>query len=251
MDQLPQYAWIGALLFARLGTVMMLAPGWGEAAIPATFRLAAAVLATAALAPGLAASAPAVPQTFAGIVPLVGMEVFTGLVLGGAVRILMSAMQVAGTIIGIASGLGFAQQIDPMVGQQSAIFSAFFSLLGVLLVTSIGLHRVMIEAAAESYLRFPPGAWPPLGDAVSYFVQAVSDAFRLGMQIAAPVLVFSLVFNIAIGLANRLVPQVQMFMILMPIGVLLSIAVTALGFGAGAMVWLEAMDQQARVFAPQ
>ena len=51
MDWLNQYAWIGALLFARLGSVMMLAPGWGEQAVPATVRLAAAVLATAALAP--------------------------------------------------------------------------------------------------------------------------------------------------------------------------------------------------------
>jgi flagellar biosynthetic protein FliR len=251
MDQLADFAWIGALLFARIGTVLMLAPGWGELAIPTTFRLSAAVLATAALAPVLADSAPPLPSTFAGIIPLVLMEVFTGVILGGGARLLMSALQVAGTTIGVAGGLGFAQQLDPMAGEQGAIFSAFFSLVGVLLVTSIGLHRVMIDAAAESYARFPPGGWPPLGDAVSYFVGAVADAFRLGIQIAAPVLVFALVFNLAIGLANRLVPQVQMFMILMPIGVLLGIATTALGLGAGMMVWLEAMERQAAVFAPQ
>jgi flagellar biosynthetic protein FliR len=217
----------------------MVAPGWGEQAAPATLRLAAAVLVTAALAPALAGTIPAQPANITGAIPIIAAEIVIGLMLGGAARLLMSALQVAGATAGIASGLGFAQQIDPVASQPAAIFSGFFSLMGVLLVMAAGLHRVMIQAAADSYALFPPGTFPPIGDASMFVIDAVSNAFRLGIQIAAPVLVFSLIFNLSLGLVSRLIPQIQVFLIAMPLSVLLGVAVIALGLGGGLMVWLD------------
>jgi flagellar biosynthesis protein FliR len=248
LDWLSQYAWIGALLFARLGAVMMLAPGWGEQAAPATLRLAAAVLVTAVLAPTLAGNTPLQPANIAAAVPLIAVEILIGLMLGGGARLMMSALQVAGATVGIASGLGFAQQVDPIASQPAAIFSGFFSLMGVVLVMSAGLHRIMIQAAADSYSIFPVGTFPPIGDASVFVIDAVANAFRLGIQIAAPVLIFSLIFNIALGLVSRLIPQVQVFMTAMPLSIILSLAVIALGLGGGMMIWLEAMETQMRVF---
>lgn len=248
MDWLNQYAWIGALLFARLGAVLMIAPGWGEQTAPATMRLGVAVLVTAVLAPNLAANAPAMPRDIVGAIPLVITEVIIGLLLGAGARLMMSALQVAGATVGIASGLGFAQQVDPIASQPAAIFSGFFSMLGVVLIMSAGLHRVMIQAAADSYAIFPPGAFPPIGDASEFIIGSVSTAFRLGIQIAAPVLIFSLIFNISLGLVSRLIPQVQIFMTAMPLSVMLGLAVTALGLGGGLMVWLDEMNRQTHVF---
>lgn len=247
MDWLTQYAWIGALLFARLGAVLMVAPVWGEQAVPASFRLALAVLVTASLAPSLVGNAPAMPGDPVAAIPLIISEVVIGLILGVGARIMMSALQVAGATVGIASGLGFAQQIDPIASQPAAIFSGFFSLMGVVLILGAGLHRVMIEAAGDSYAIFPVGGFPPVGDALEFVVSAVSNAFRIGIQIAAPVLIFSLIFNIALGLVSRLIPQVQVFMTAMPLSVMLGLAVTALGLGGGLMVWLEAMETQMRL----
>jgi flagellar biosynthetic protein FliR len=79
-------------------------------------------------------------------------------------------------------------------------------------------------------------------------IDAVSNSFRLGIQIAAPVLIFSLIFNIALGLISRLIPQVQIFMTTMPLSIILSLAVIALGLGGGLMMWLDAMETQMRVF---
>ncbi|MDP3495237.1 MAG: flagellar biosynthetic protein FliR [Hyphomonadaceae bacterium] len=247
MDWLNQYAWIGALLFARLGAVMMIAPGWGEQTTPAMMRLGVAVLVTATLAPTLAGNAPPLPADIIGAIPMVITEVIIGLILGLGARLMMSALQVAGATVGLASGLGFAQQVDPIASQPAAIFSGFFSMMGVVLIMSAGLHRVMIEAAADSYILFPPGAFPPVGDALTFVVDAVSNSFRLGIQIAAPVLIFSLVFNVALGLISRLIPQVQVFMTAMPLSVMLGLAVTALGLGGGMMVWLQEMDRQMHI----
>jgi flagellar biosynthetic protein FliR len=203
---------------------------------------------TAALAPALAATAPQPPADIIMAIPLIVFEVIIGLILGLGARLMMSALQVAGATAGLASGLGFAQQVDPIASQPAAIFSGFFSLLGLLLIMSAGLHRVMLEAAADSYQIFPPGAFPPIGDASSFMIDAVSNSFRLGIQIAAPVLVFSLIFNIALGLISRLIPQVQVFMTGLPLSIILSLAVIALGLGGGLMMWLEAMETQMRVF---
>lgn len=247
MDWLNQYAWIGALLFARLGAVLMVAPVWGEQAVPATFRLGLAVLVTATLAPSLAVNAPPMPANIINAIPLIINEIIIGLIMGLGARLMMSALQVAGATAGIASGLGFAQQIDPIASQPAAIFSGFFSLLGLVLIMSVGLHRVMIEAASDSYIMFPPGAFPPIGDATQFVIDAVSSSFRLGIQIAAPVLIFSLIFNVALGLVSRLIPQVQVFMTALPLSVTLGLAAIALGLGGGMMVWLDAMETQMRL----
>lgn len=248
MDWLTQYAWIGTLLFARLGAVLMVAPAWGEQSTPPMMRLGVAVLITATLAPTLAGNAPTMPTQITGAIPMIISEVIIGLILGLGARLMMSALQVAGATVGIASGLGFAQQVDPIASQPAAIFSGFFSLMGVVLIMTAGLHRVMIEAAADSYTIFPPGAFPPIGDASSFVIDAVSNSFRLGIQIAAPVLIFSLVFNVALGLISRLIPQVQIFMTAMPLSVMLSLAVLALGMGGGMMIWLQTMEAQMRIF---
>ncbi len=247
MDWLTQYAWIGTLLFARLGAVLMIAPVWGEQTTPPMMRLGLAVLVTAVLAPSLAVSAPRPPAEIIMAIPLILSEVLIGLIMGLGARLMMSALQVAGATVGIASGLGFAQQLDPIASQPAAIFSGFFSLMGVVLIMAAGLHRVMIEAAADSYVIFPPGAFPPIGDASVFVIDAVSNSFRLGIQIAAPVLIFSLIFNIALGLISRLIPQVQVFMTAMPLSVMMGIAVIALGLGGGLTIWLEAMETQMRL----
>jgi flagellar biosynthetic protein FliR len=226
----------------------MLAPGWGEAAAPASLRLAAAVLVTAVLAPTLAGQTPPMPREFGAMIPLIACEIIVGLMLGGGARLMMSALQVAGATAGIASGLGFAQQVDPIASQPAAIFSGFFSLMGVVLVMSAGLHRVMIEAAVDSYTIFPPGKLPLVGDASVFVIDAVANSFRLGIQIAAPVVIFSLIFNIALGLVSRLLPQIQVFMIAMPLSIMLGLAVIALGMGGGLLVWLGEMDHQINQF---
>ncbi len=246
MEWLTQYAWVGALLFGRIGSIMMLAPGLGEQTTPAQMRLGFAVLVTAIMAPALAASVPAMPRGYAAALPLIVGEVVTGLLMGAGARLIMSAMQVAGSAVGVASGLGFAQQVDPMAGQPAAIFSGFFSLMGVVLVMAAGLHREMIAAAAESYRVFPPGVLPRIGDASMFIIDASANALRLGIQIAAPVLVFSLIFNITLGLASRLVPQIQIFMVAMPATVLLGLAVAAMGLGGGMMAWMSEMQRQTR-----
>lgn len=247
---LSTYAWAGALLFARIGAVLMLAPGWGESAVPVRFRLVAVLLSTAVLAPTLAAQLPEAPPTVGLAVVQVISEVLVGLMIGAVGRLMMSALQVAGQVIGMQSGLGFAQQLDPTIGQSGALIGVFLSMTAIVLIFATGIHRLMLQAAADSYQIFRPGDPLAMGDAAEWAVEAVSAAFRIGLQMAAPIVVFAMVFNLAVGLVSRLIPQVQIYFIAMPSQIMVGLAILAFVLGGGLLIWLEALERVARLESP-
>ncbi|MFC7292047.1 flagellar biosynthetic protein FliR [Hirschia litorea] len=250
MDVLSPYIWVGALLFCRIGTVLMLAPGWGESAVPATFRLAAGLLATMALAPVLADQMPPPPAVLTDGLFLIVSEILVGLMMGAGARILMSGLQIGGSIIGISSGLAMAQQFDPMAGASGAVLGVFMSMTALVLIMAAGIHRDMLQAAVDSYQLFRPGDPLPVGDAAQWELGALSTAFKLGLQIAAPILVVALIFNLAIGLVARLIPQVQIFFIAMPIQVMLGLSIMTFILGGGLLVWLDTLGRYARLEGP-
>ncbi|WP_155825877.1 flagellar biosynthetic protein FliR [Hirschia maritima] len=244
------YTWAGALLFCRIGAVLMLAPGWGESSVPARFRLSAALLATFAIAPTLTNEIPPIPENVSQSVTLIISEILIGIMMGAGARILMSALQVGGQVIGISSGLAMANQFDPTVGSSGAILGVFMSMTAIVLIFAAGIHRDMLQAAVDSYQLFKPGEPLPIGDAAQWELGAMATAFKLGIQIAAPVLVVALVFNLSIGLVARLIPQVQIFFIAMPIQVMLGLSIMTFILGGGLLVWLDTLGRYARLEGP-
>ncbi len=220
----------------------MLAPGWGEQSVPARFRLTAALMATLALAPGLIGTLPAQPEGLGAALFLVIGEVLIGLMLGAAARMFMSAANVAGQVTAMHTGLAAAMQFDPMQQAQGNLMSAFFSLIAVVLVLSAGVHRWMLQGAVDSYTLFPPGVYPDMADVAEYGTRAFVESFRLGLQIAAPAIAFGLIFNLALGLAARLIPQIQIFFIALPSSIMLGLVVVMIGMGSGFLAWLNGFD---------
>lgn len=243
MNALLPYVWVGTLLFARIGSVLMLAPGWGEQAVPARFRLSAALLAVFALSPSLIGKIPALPETFSSMIILLIGEILIGLMFGAAARMFMASAAIAGQVVSMHTGLGFAMQMDPMSQQQGTVLSTFFGLIATLLVLGAGIHRWMLQGAVDSYDLFPPGTMPHVGDAAEYGITAFTEAFRLGLQIAAPAIAFGLIFNLALGLAARLIPQIQIYFIAMPSSIMLGLIITAIGMGAGLLAWMNSFDR--------
>ncbi|MGE0046071.1 MAG: flagellar biosynthetic protein FliR [Hyphomonadaceae bacterium] len=240
--------WAGMLVFARVGALIMLMPGIGEAAIPARARLGFAILLSACIAPLLAPSIPAPPDepwAMAGV--LIG-EILIGLMLGAALRMLMTALATAGQIMGMETGLAFAQTADPSQTQQGAVFSVFLGLLGIVLIFATNLHHVFIEGVRGSYAVFSPGARIEAGDAAQLAINAVSQSFRIGLQIAAPVLVGGLIFRAGLGVLARLIPSIQVFFVALPLQIMGGFMLIALGLSAGMLVWLDSMQSYATNF---
>ena len=205
-----------ALIFTRLGTMLMLLPAIGESLIPARARVVLAFGMAFILFPLVRNQFPALPTGMATLMVLLGGELLVGLFIGGAARLVMSTMQFAGGIIAFQTGLAFAQSFDPTQGVQSAIVGSFLSILGVMLVFAFDLHHLMIMAMHDSFELFPPGVMLPVGDVTQVVVDLVANSFRVSLQLAAPFMVFGLVFYFGLGVLTKLMPQVQVFFVAMP-----------------------------------
>lgn len=249
IDFLPETAFTFMLIFSRLAAMIMLMPALGETSIPAQVRLVMAFLLTLVMMPLVASTYGAIPQTVPGLAFIVVTEIAVGLFIGGAARIIMSALHVAGNIIALQMSLAFAQNVDPTQGQQGVLISNFLSLLAVTLIFATHLDHLLIAAMRDSYELFIPGQAIPVGDFSQMMVQLVSDSFRIGLQLAAPFLVFGLVFYVGIGILSRLMPQIQIFFIAMPANIMLGFVLLLFLLGAMMTWFLQGFEQSISMFA--
>lgn len=239
------------LVFARCGAMIMLLPGFGESYVPPRVRLSFAIVFAILLAPIVAPTLPKEPPEFGAAMALLFGEIVIGLLLGAVSRILMSALSNAGQIVGLETGLAFAQMTDPTQGQAAGqVISVFLGLLGVTMIFATGLHHLFLGAIVGSYDAFPPAGFPDLGDASALAVKAVGDSFRIGVQMAAPLMLAGLIFRIGLGVLSRLIPQIQVFFIAMPINVLGGFIIFALGLSASILIWLDSLQRFAGALAP-
>jgi flagellar biosynthesis protein FliR len=217
---LPVLAATFMLVFARVGAMVMLLPGLGESNIPVRIKLAIALMLTLIILP---LHRQAYHVDMQSMVPLVVMtihELIVGIVLGATARVTLSALQVGGSVIAQQMGLGFVTSVDPTQGQQGVLIGNFLTMLGVTLLFATDSHYLVIAALNDSYKIFSPSDLMPSGDIAALATRAFTAAFRIGIQLSAPFLVFGLVFNVGLGVLARLMPQMQVYFVGVPLSIL-------------------------------
>ncbi|OYW28489.1 MAG: flagellar biosynthetic protein FliR [Caulobacter sp. 12-67-6] len=231
--------YVAGLVFARVGAMVMLMPGIGDTSVPARVRLGFALLMSLLLTPLLQNTVPGVPTSVGGLWGQVSHEILIGLMIGSVLKLFFTAMSTAGEVISMQTTLSFAQTTNPSMGQSSTAVATFLSMLGLTLIMATDLHHLFIGAIVKSYDLFPFSRAVPVNDAATLAVRTVADSFSLGIQLAAPVIVFSLVFNLATGLVGRVMPSFQIFFVASPLSVILGLSLLALSLGGIAMVWTD------------
>jgi flagellar biosynthesis protein FliR len=237
------------LVFARVGSMVMLLPAIGEMGVPPRVRLVLALAIALALTPQVQANYPAIaPSTFLQLTILVLQEVTAGILVGAMARIIMSALSVAGFLIATQTGLAYAQTIDPTQNTQGAVLGNFMTLLGTTLIFTTNLHHLAIGAVAGSYKMLPPGAHLPTEDMAQLVINLTSSSFALGFQLAAPFLVFSFAVYAGLGVLARLMPQLQVFFVAVPINIMCGFFILLAVVGALMSVFLDYYATQMAVF---
>jgi flagellar biosynthetic protein FliR len=231
---LPVLAAAFMLAFARIGAMVMLMPGLGEANIPVRIKLSIALLLTLIILPLHRSAYHIDMESMTALVVLMLHEIIIGIVLGATARVTLSALQVAGSIIAQQMGLGFVTSVDPTQGQQGLLVGNFLTILGVTLLFATDSHHLVIAALNESYTIFSPGETMASGDVAALATRAFAAAFRIGLQLSAPFLVFGLVFNIGLGVLARLMPQMQVYFVGVPLSIFAGFLI--LGFVLAAMM---------------
>jgi flagellar biosynthetic protein FliR len=204
------------LVFTRVGAALMWLPGVGTAAVPVNVRLAIALLASLALVAPLAPVLPEPPAQPSGLAILLAGEALIGTMFGLIGRVLLAALQTAGTFLALFASIANAFVNDPVAEQQSSTVSGFLSLLGATLIVATDLHEVMLRALVGTYGLFVPGEPLPVGDVADLFARQVSDSFRLGFQLASPFLISAMIYNVGLGVLGRLMPTLHVFFFGLP-----------------------------------
>lgn len=236
------------LTFVRIGTAMMLFPGIGDTYTPLRVRLFMGLGITLVLFPVLS---PVMPQEIPGTYEffmLLMREFVVGAFIGTAARILLMALDTAGMIISLQAGLSNAQLFNPALATQGSIIGAFLVITGSMLIFVTDLHHLLIYGLVNSYELFPVASVPEYSTMAEFITKAVGTAFYTGVRVAAPFLVITLLLYIGMGVLARLMPQVQVFLLAIPVQIMLAFTVMALTLVAGLTYWLSFYEQGMRFF---
>lgn len=236
------------MVFARLGSALMLLPGFGEAYVPQRIRLVFALMASLVLMPMLADRLPAMPAAFDRFAGLLLLEIGIGLFFGMMTRLILLGTQTAGSVIALQIGMASALVADPTTQQQAAVTGNFLLALTVVLIFATGLDHMTIKGLIGTYGIFPPGVVPPMGDVANHAARIVADSFAVGIQMATPFLVYGIVFAVALGLLARLMPTLQVFFIAMPVQLLAGLALMAVSVTAMMLFFLGSYEERMSVF---
>lgn len=206
------------LVFCRIGACLMILPGFGSARIPAKIRLFIAMGATLALAPILIGSVePLVKDGAASsLLQAIGSELLIGFLIGLMGRLFFEALRfIAITVtqvIGLAGIPGGGIEDD----EQLPPIAALFSITAVTMMFITDQHWLIVRGLVDSYTTIPPEEGFRVQTGLIDIVDQIASVFVLALRLGSPFIVYSIIVNFAVGLANKLTPQIPVYFIAMP-----------------------------------
>lgn len=236
------------LVFARLGSAIMLLPGFGEAYVSPRIRLVFALTVSLALMPMISDRLPLLPAGMGEFAALLVVEIGIGLFFGMMARLILLGVQTAGSVVALQIGIASALVADPTTQQQAAVTGNFLLALTIVLIFATGLDHMTLRGLVGTYAVFPPGQIPPMGDVADHAARIVADSFAIAIAMTAPFLVYGIVFAVALGLLARLMPTLQVFFIAMPMQILAGFALMAVGLTAMMLYFLSSYEERMSLF---
>lgn len=204
------------LVFARLSIVFLLLPGVSAGYVPVRIRLMLALMVAVLVLPIVGDMLPPEPATAAELVWLFISETLIGAFMGAIIQVIMSAIEIAGHLISFAVGITNALVDDPVTEEQASIVTGFLALIAVALIFITGVHRLILQGIVDSYSLLRVGAPLFPGDMLSMVAQLLDQSFQMGVRLAAPLIVYEMVFQVSAGVLTRLSPQLNVFFVTIP-----------------------------------
>ncbi len=205
-------SWVGRHLWPlfRIASFLMVVPIFGTQIVPVRVRLGIALLLTMVVVPNLGPT-PAIDALTWPSVEVILYQVLIGTGMGFMVMVLFQLFVVAGQIIAMQMGLGFASMMDPTNGVSVAVLSQFYLMLVTLLFLAMNGHLVMIEVLVESFRTIPIGYQAFAPEALAQLFSMLTWMFVGALMIALPAVTALLVVNLAFGVMTRAAPQMNIF----------------------------------------
>lgn len=217
-------AWIVAFIFplARILALLVAAPPFNNPALPMRVSLLLGLAIAAAIAPVLPAMPVIEPASGLGLL-ILAQQMIIGFAMGFTLRLVFSAVDMAGNLISNQMGLGFATAYDPQSASQTVVVSEFLGMLALLVFMAIDGHLMVIATLTRSFTVLPIGGAIANGS-WSNIANAGGVIFSSGILLALPVVVTLMITNTALGVLMRVAPQLNLMAIGFPITIILGFA---------------------------
>ncbi|RUS59760.1 type III secretion protein [Pseudorhodobacter sp. E13] len=229
------WLWAAFLVFLRVGAAMALVPAFGEQSVPQRVRLALALCFTAVVFPAIAPQIGPYDGPF--LLPIAG-ETIAGLAIGIGLRLFVWALQIAGTMA--AQSTSLSQLFGGQGAEPQPAMSNLFVMAGLALAVMSGLHVQIAKLFILSYEAMPAGELPSGTTLAAWGVPQFSHAFALAFSLAAPFVAASVIYNIALGVINRAMPQLMVVFVGAPALTLGGLALLAVATPLLLGVWQQA-----------
>ncbi|MDZ5762512.1 flagellar biosynthesis protein FliR [Candidatus Cyrtobacter comes] len=219
----PEEIFTSILLLSRIGGSFFLMPIFGERLLPSLVKLALIIITTVFLS-SILENTIQLPKTTLETTVLIIYEIIVGLFIGLVCRIVASSIHTAGMAIGSSIGISAAVMFDVSQGDQGSLIGIFMNMLMIVLLLSMNMHIVLIESIYNSYKYMPIGGlFKNNISIVEILVSSMSFAWQIALQVSAPFIVSSLIMFIGAGVLSRLMPQIQIFFLMLPIQIIIGL----------------------------
>ena len=214
--QLPQLQ-LFFLVFLRIGAILATIPVFESRSIPQIFKVSLALAVSLILFPMLDLE----PMPLSVSIFTLGLgaagEIMLGLVIGFSVKLIFAGVQLAGQLAGYQMGMALANVMDPSESQQIPLLAQFNNLVALLVFLTLNAHYWFIKALSQSYRLVPPMNAQFNGSLMEHLIQLSGKLFVIAIQVGAPVTAALLLTSVAFGLVARTVPQMNVFIVAMPL----------------------------------
>ncbi len=227
------------IVFARLGGALMILPGFSDSTVPMQVRLYLGLAMALLLTPVAQRYLPMMPGSPVAFALLLTKELLIGIFIGIMSQIIINALNLAGVIVAHTTSLSNAFVFNPQQASQMTVITGLLSILSVVLIFVTDLHHMLILGILDSYRLFSVGGGVPVGDMSETMARYLGESFSVGFRIAAPFVIVSLGVFLAMGLIARLVPQIQVFMISLPLKILAGLALLMVAISAMMLYFLD------------
>ncbi len=225
-------AWIAAFFYplARILALLVVAPPFNNVAINVRVRLLTGLAIALAIAPALPPLPAIEPSSGRGLL-ILAQQMLIGFAMGFVVRLVFSAIDMAGVMIGMQMGLGFATLYDPEDRSQTPVLSEFLGLVALLVFVTMNGHLLMIATLTQSFSLLPIGAPLPASASWRNVAGAGAIIFTSGLALSLPIVLALLITNVALGVLTRAAPQLNLFAVGFPLTLTLGFVMLILAIG--------------------
>ncbi len=219
---------LALICLARVAAIFGSMPIFGSSQVPARAKAILALLLTVLILPAVESTLPQSSLTPLSLGLLVANEALLGIMMGFIARLIFTAVEFGGTIVGYQMGFAAANVYDPQNQRQVSLLSQFQNVFAILIFLALDVHHIFIRAMVDSYYLLPPGLLDFSTGAVPFVMELTSRMFVLAIRFSAPILAVLLLSGLVLGILSRVFPQLNAFMLSFPINIGLAFIIMSL-----------------------